>query len=483
MTIRRVDERYTLLQEIGRGGSGPVWLGEDEVLGRRVAIKRIGLPPGTADVDAVRAEREARLAARVNHPHVVAVYDLVESEEDHWLVMEYVEGTTLSGRVRAEGPLGADETARILAPVADALAAAHAAGIVHRDVKPSNILLGTDGSVKLSDFGIARALADASLTQTGLVTGSPAYLSPEVASGGSAHPASDVWSFGATLYHCLAGRPPYDVGENLMGAMYRIVHEDPPRLATAGWLAPLLEATMTKDPQARPAMSDVVAYFEALPPEQPGPATAVLPVVPPAPSAPTGPTAALPVDTPPPPPPTAPAAPAAPGEPRRGRRRIAPALAGVAALLVVAVVGAALLLGGSDDQDPTGAEPATATDSPTSADPTTASTSPTTAPPPAPTAAELEDFARSYVTTAASDPEAGFALLTPSYQRASPRYEEFWGSVSEPRIQEISADPDAMQVTYTYSYEVEGEGRRTETVTLDLVQEGEDLLIAGDASG
>ena len=119
---------------------------------------------------------------------------------------------------------------------ADALAAAHAAGIVHRDVKPSNMLVTAEGQVKLSDFGIARAQADPSLTQTGLVTGSPAYLAPEVAAGHSATDASDVWSLGASLFHALAGHPPYDVGDNLLGALYRIVHEEPPRIDDAGWL-------------------------------------------------------------------------------------------------------------------------------------------------------------------------------------------------------------------------------------------------------
>src|SRR3954447_4379406 len=227
---------------------GAVWLGRDDVLGRDVALKRIGMAPGGSTPDLERAEREARLAARLNHPHVVAVYDLVNDGDDQWLVMEYVEGTTLAALVQRDGALLPDEAAPLLRQVADALAAAHAAGIVHRDVKPSNILVTPDGQVKLSDFGIARAQADASLTQTGLVTGSPASLAPEVASGQQATAASDVWSLGATTFHALAGRPPYDVGENLLGALYRIVHEEPPRLGpAAGWLAPMLLATMAQE--------------------------------------------------------------------------------------------------------------------------------------------------------------------------------------------------------------------------------------------
>ena len=159
--------RYTLEREVGRGGMGAVWLGTDRVLGRQVALKRLGRRPGAGTTDFERAEREARLAARLNHPHVVAVFDLVEEGEEHWLVMEYVEGRTLSELVREDGALTPDEAAPLLRQAADALAAAHESGIVHRDVKPSNILVTAEGQVKLSDFGIARAEADASLTQTG----------------------------------------------------------------------------------------------------------------------------------------------------------------------------------------------------------------------------------------------------------------------------------------------------------------------------
>ena len=174
--------RYSLEREIGRGGMGAVWLGIDEVLEREVALKRIGLLPGADSTDLARAEREARLAARLDHPNVVAVFNLVvdADTDSRWLVMEYVDGTDLSRLVRERGPLSPDDAAPLLRQAADALAAAHAAGIVHRDVKPSNILVDRGGRAKLTDFGIARIASDPSLTQTGLVTGSPAYLPPEV---------------------------------------------------------------------------------------------------------------------------------------------------------------------------------------------------------------------------------------------------------------------------------------------------------------
>ena len=254
---RVIAGRYSFDAQIGRGGMGVVWRGEDRMLGREVALKKVGMMPGGSEPDLVRAEREAQLAARLNHPHIVAIFDLVAEGDAHWLVMEYVQGRTLGQRVSEEGPLDPEEARVVLAQAADALAAAHNAGILHRDVKPSNILIRHDGSVKLTDFGIARATADVTLTQTGLVTGSPAYLAPEVASGGRASSASDVWALGATLYHALEGHPPYDMGGNVMAGMYQIVHGPEPRSDRAGILTGLLEHTLVKDPDSRWTMDQV----------------------------------------------------------------------------------------------------------------------------------------------------------------------------------------------------------------------------------
>ena len=274
--------RYSLDREVGRGGTGAVWLGHDEVLGRPVALKRIGLLPGADRTDLARAEREAKLSARLHHPHVVSVFDAVVDDDSWWLVMEYVDGADLGRLVRERGALSPDEAAPLLAQAAGALAAAHAAGIVHRDVKPSNIMVDRAGQVKLTDFGIARIASDPALTQTGMVTGSPAYLAPEVAAGARGDEASDVWSLGATMFHVLDGRPPYDLGDNVIGGLYRIVHEDPPRPAHAGWIAPLLEATMVRDPSRRWSMQQVHAYLDSgAPPPSADDATAtqVLPPV------------------------------------------------------------------------------------------------------------------------------------------------------------------------------------------------------------
>ncbi|MGH3361840.1 MAG: serine/threonine-protein kinase, partial [Nocardioides sp.] len=381
--------RYTLGREIGRGGMGAVWLAQDEVLGREVALKRIGMMPGGKSPVLERAEREARLAARLNHPHVVAVFDLCSEGDERWLVMEYVDGVTLSDLVRRDGALTPGDAAPLVAQAADALAAAHAAGIVHRDVKPSNILVTADLQVKLSDFGIARAEADPSLTQTGLVTGSPAYLAPEVASGASATDASDVWSLGATLFHALAGHPPYEVGDNLMGALYRIVHEDPPRLINAGWLAPLLESTMTREPAHRWSMAQARDYLESgtggtAP--HPAPATVVAPADPDHTQLMSPPAAALPTEA------------TEATDRRRGLR--GPLVVALAVALLLGLIAWAALRGG---EEPTATPRGDETSSPPGSDQPQETTRPT--------ASGMEDFIDAYLSTAATDPETAFTML------------------------------------------------------------------------
>lgn len=473
---------------------GAVWLGRDEVLHRPVALKKIGMAPGGSSPDLLRAEREARIAASLNHPHVVGVFDLVDDADHQWLVMEYFAGTTLSDLVRSSGALDVATLAPIAAQVAEALAAAHEAGIIHRDVKPSNILVREDGQVKISDFGIARAQADASLTQTGLVTGSPAYLAPEIASGKAATPAADAWSFGATLFHALAGHPPYDVGDNVLGALYRIVNEEPPRLATAGPMAPLLEATMTREPGSRWSMAEVLRFLHRLDEggvSPPLPAAAVFAAddddhdstqvlaTPPQPFPPAPPADATPAPSPAPapvPPPAPAAGPAHAAAPTRRRR--SPVLPVVIGVLVVALVVAIVLLATLDDpqREPT-ARPG---DDTSSSEPTEPSTSEST--PSAPDAEAMAQFASDYVSTASTDPDAGFQQLTTDYQDASPGYADFWGKVRDPEILEgPTADPDALTVTYTYRYGFEGDSV-TETVTLRLVPDGDSFLISGASS-
>lgn len=466
--------RYTLDREVGRGGMGAVWLARDETLGRDVAIKRIGTAPGGESADLQRAEREARLAARLNHPHVVAVFDLITEGDERWLVMEYVDGVTLSGLVQRDGALTPDQASPLIRQAADALAAAHAAGIVHRDVKPSNILVTSDGQVKLSDFGIARAEADASLTQTGLVTGSPAYLAPEVASGQMATTASDVWSLGATLFHALAGRPPYDVGDNLMGALYRIVHEEPPRLTEAGWLAPVLEGTMTRDPGHRWSMARVRDALVT------GPAgTLVQPV----------PASAAPTQDPEPTELLSAAVPPVEPEPVHRRRRPTGAIlvAAAVALLVGVIVWAALSTRAPEQDTPSAGGPTSKTTSPSS-NPKPSSTKPTRSPSTGPTVQGMEQFIGDYLSTAAADPATGYTMLTPGFQQQSggiEGYRSFWDTVDSAELQSIQADPQSLSVDYTVAYQMDssgpGSGTSTDNVSLTLAFQDGTYKIAAES--
>ncbi|QZY30316.1 serine/threonine-protein kinase [Nocardioides coralli] len=476
-----IADRYELEREVGRGGMGAVWLARDEVLGRQVAVKRTGLVPGGGTPDAQRAEREARLAARLSHPNVVAVFDLVADDDGQWLVMEYVDGVTLAALVEREGALPPDRVADLLSQAAAALAAAHAAGITHRDVKPSNILVAKDGQVKLSDFGIARSDAEKTLTATGLVTGSPAYLAPEVASGRSASAASDVWSLGATTFHALAGKPPYEVGDNLLGALYRIVHEEPPRLDDPGWLAPVLEATMTKEPDERWSMEQVHRFLVGgeskagvVPPATADPqATQVMAATPPPPPrTPDQPFAAVPPE----PAPVTSSSTTSTSTSRHGRSTSPLVVAGVAAGLVLLVL-LVWLLAGNDDQTPAADDQP---DEPASSQTTQSASEPAAEP----SADEMEAFMADYLATAPSSPETTFEMLTPRFQRASggfDGYSGFWGTIESAELAQITADPDALTVAYTVNYVTEDGRSSSDDVVLQLAFRGGDYLIASES--
>jgi eukaryotic-like serine/threonine-protein kinase len=447
--------RYSLDREIGRGGMGAVWLGRDEVLGRQVALKRIGLLPGADRADLARAEREARLSARLNHQHVVSVFDFVADNDSdaRWLVMEYVDGITLAQVIRRGGPLAPDVAAPLLRQVADALAAAHAAGILHRDVKPSNILVDRTWQLKLTDFGIARIESDASLTQTGMLTGSPAYLAPEVVTGGRPDQSGDVWSLGATLFYVLSGRPPYDVGDNVMSTLYRIVNEDPPRLPDAGSLAPLLEATLVKEPSQRWSMAQVRDFLSA-PPEQDQDATQVLSAV-----------AAPPVAPAPPP---RPVEPVEPPSRRRPSTKVLLAGAGVlVALLLAGVLVAVLNNGGSSPKDDTASPPTKQPSTQTAAA--------------KPTAAGMESFIRDYVATVSEDPDTSWKMLTPGFQKESgglDTYRAFWDSATDGRVLDISANPENLSVSYQVHFDNFKNGPGP--TVLDLTFEDGHYKIAGE---
>jgi eukaryotic-like serine/threonine-protein kinase len=480
--------RYTLEREIGRGGAGVVHLARDEVLGRSVAIKRLGLLPGTTEDDIARAEREARLAAGVNHPHVVSILDLVKDEDCYWLVMEHVQGRTLTEVIAAEGPLAPTRAAAIIAQAASGLVEADKAGIVHRDVKPSNILIDADDHVKLGDFGIARSADDAALTRTGLVTGSPAYLAPEVASGTQATAASDVWSLGATLFHAVVGRAPYEMGQNVLGGLYKIVHDDPPRLPDDHPLAGPLAQMMVKDPEerwpaarvrdelqriARGEASDVTRRL-ALEAGQVGAGTpAVLDA------------SATPIGG------------------SRGPR--AGWVAAALVLLLLAGVGAWLVWpadgqrsgGDAAPSDSGQSQEPTASDEPSdSADPSEEpsdepSTDPSEEPTEEPTAdgvgtgtrAEMQAFVQDYFSRVTSDPEATFDLLTPQFQAQSGGYEGysgFWSTIESATPSGIRADPATLTTEYTIEYVTTSGRTTTQQGRLQLQRSGDGYLIAGE---
>jgi serine/threonine protein kinase len=442
--------RYTFEREIGRGGSGAVWLGRDRTLGRDVALKRIGLLPGADETDHARAEREARLTARLNHPHVVSVFDVVPDDKTGtpWLVMEYVDGMNLGQLIKQRGKLSIEEAAPLLWQVADALVAAHDAGIAHRDVKPANILVDHEGLAKLTDFGIARVDADPSLTQTGMVTGSPSYLAPEIASGGRGDTASDVWSLGATIFHVLAGHPPYEAGDNLLGTLYRIVHDDPPRLEGAGRMKVLLDNTMVKDPARRWSMEQVRDFLSGV--AATGVPLAHEPLIPhelrdrsedtqridrPVQPSSTPPVAAAPARH-------------AEREHHGHSRTVLMVAGGVLGALLVALVLVLYL-----DSD----EPSTKATSGSDKGTTNAPTAPPSDKAPAqPTAAGMEKFIDDYVQTVSDDPDQAWQMLTPKFQRESgglDTYRDFWEDASNGRVLEFSADPKSLSVSYKVHFD------------------------------
>ena len=275
---RLIAGRYRLIAKIGSGGMGVVWRAKDEVLGRTVAVKALMILPVVDvpedDERVRRAMREARIAARLHHPNVIGVYDVVDQDGRPFLVMEYLESSSLSEMLAEGARLGVEEAARIGAQVASALAAAHDAGIVHRDVKPGNVLRAKDGTVKLTDFGISRAVGDTTVTASGVLLGTLSYIAPEVARGQSADARSDVYALGATLYAALEGEPPSGTGDNAIAQLYRIVHEDIAPPVNAGPLLPILMWMLEREPDLRPTMQQVQRALEEIENAPAGPATA-----------------------------------------------------------------------------------------------------------------------------------------------------------------------------------------------------------------
>ncbi|MGI5198046.1 serine/threonine-protein kinase [Streptomyces sp. CA-288835] len=258
-----VVNRYRLLEPIGQGGMGRVWRAADELLDRPVAVKELRLDTLGAEELEIRRERalrEARASARIDHPNVVRVYDVAEEDDRLWIVMELVDAPSLARTVVEHGPLDVRETARIGLALAEALRPVHAAGVLHRDIKPGNVLLEPGGRVVLTDFGIA-ALQDAQgLTQAGVIVGSPEYIPPERISGRPQGPASDLWSLGATLCTALTGHSPFERAGTL-ATLAAVMYEEPQLPPEDGPLTPLLWRLLARDPGARPDVGEVVRFL------------------------------------------------------------------------------------------------------------------------------------------------------------------------------------------------------------------------------
>jgi serine/threonine protein kinase len=512
--------RYRLVDRIAAGGMGVVWEGRDELLGRRVAVKQVLLQPGLSEAEARLARdrviREARITARLHHPHAVTIYDVVDDGDYPCLIMQFVPSNSLNGLLLDRGTLPTSEVGRIGADLAAALQAAHEVGIVHRDVKPGNVLITEDGSAKLTDFGISHATGDVTLTSTGMVSGTPAYLAPEVARGGTSGFAADVFSLGATMYASLEGTPPFGLEPNPMAVLYRVAtgYIIPPR--RSGSLTPLLLHMMAPDPADRPTMAEVSRTLSRPTIETPPPAARpITPRRPPPPdvSGQTLPvsrsdltaaklstsepgtaeprsvrTAALaeptnstrtkvpePADTPP------------------RRRSLTAGVAVAAVVLVAALVAGYLLFTGDDGGQGTAAN--TSAQSQAAVPSASQSSSPltnqsqssvgsrtaqSTAASASDPAVELAAAVTDYYALMPANTEAGWARLTPGFRSSIAKnreyYNSFWGGVSRVVASDVTgAAPDTVEATITY-YFTDG-SVSVERTAYRLVQDGGEFKI------
>ncbi|MET9700032.1 serine/threonine-protein kinase [Streptomyces sp. NPDC006529] len=362
---RVIAGRYRLLGPLGRGGMGIVWRARDEVLGREVAVKEVRAPAGLDEADVrrmyARLEREAWASARVTHRGVVTVYDVATDGGRPWIVMELVRGLSLAEVLEADGPLPPQRAAHIGEQVLSALRAAHAAGVLHRDVKPANVMIANDGRVLLGDFGIARLEGSSALTMTGEVVGSPEYLAPEAALGAAPGPAWDLWSLGVTLYAAVEGHTPFRQ-DTPVATLQAVVERDVPPARHAGALGPVLEGLLRKDPDLRIGAPEAARMLRVVgaggtvraeggPASGPGAPTAAGPYGTPAPT--------LPLPAPPPRTPGGPAprtgyGPAA-ESPRTGRAGLVLVLGIAVLLLALALLGWLLARHRADGADGSGA--------------------------------------------------------------------------------------------------------------------------------
>lgn len=501
MTSDLIAGRYQVIRAVGRGGMGTVWLCRDQVLGREVAVKQIGMLPGESATDAARARREARSSAALNHRNVVAVFDVVDGESGAWLVMEYVPSRTLGQIINEDGPLSPRRAAEIGAQVADGLAAAHEVGTIHRDVKPGNILVGEDGVAKISDFGIARGANDDQLTRTGLVTGTPSYFSPELARGEDPGPESDVYALGATLYLAVEGRAPYPEHRNPIALLQTIASTEPAPPEQAGPLTGPITRMMDRDPRSRWTMADAAHALRRVADrgEDAAAGAAGTTVI----GATglldddaetTGATRATRATGA-----TQPTSPAAAGtsngssvlgrqERDRDRRRGgAPWLIAAAVVLLVILGVGYLMLTDDSGGEPSQAAPAESsspsaepTPSPTQKPSKTAPQSPSPAGDQQDREEVLEGTVRDYFAVMPANTDAGWNSLAPSMQaQGRGAYEDWWGSIDS--VDLASADArsgNQVDIVLTYYFKDGRVIKETQRLTLD--RSGDRYLIADD---
>ncbi|MGZ5415974.1 MAG: serine/threonine-protein kinase [Nocardioides sp.] len=482
MQPQLIGGRYRVQTAIGQGGMGTVWLCRDEKLARDVAVKQVGLLPGESVTDSARALREARSSAALSHRNVVTVFDVVEQDRHIWMVMENVPSRALSDIIRDEGALPPERVAAIGAQAAEGLAAAHAAGITHRDVKPGNVLVREDGVAKISDFGIARTAGDPALTQTGLFIGTPMYFSPELARGAEPAPAADVWALGATLYAAVEGRPPYEQKTNAVAVISEIANEHPQPPQRAGALTPVLNRMLDRDPATRWSMADAAHALHRIAAQQSdqtrSATTAAL-----AAEASTD-TVAKPTTTP------RPASSAPPA--RTPQRDMAPARSRTRGPVYAAIaVVALLLIGGlaylATNQGDAGGTPAASDGSPrdsgsTGSEPTSPSASPESPPDTGARAAQVA-FLKDYFGTVPDDLDTGWSMLGPRMRSVGrDSYESWWGTVETVSVSRITPNPGGGSADVTLRYVMKDGRVSVERQRIDLVRSGDgDYLINGDA--
>jgi eukaryotic-like serine/threonine-protein kinase len=532
--------RYRLGERIGSGAMGIVWQAHDERLHRTVAVKQLLLQPGLTEAQAEEARRrcmrEGRIAARLSHPNAITVYDVAEHDADPWLVMEYLPSKSLATVLSEQGTIPPHEAARIGTQIAAALVAAHAAGIVHRDIKPANVLLGQDGTVKITDFGISRATGDVTVTATGMLAGTPAYLAPEVAKGEDPTPAADVFSLGSTLYTAVEGHSPFGLSENTLALLYAVAAGkiSPPR--QAGPLTALLMRLLRVEPGERPSITATrdalaaIAEGRPMPPLLPadaptdrmrpapmpmpmGPQTPPRPATPPqgldatrldarpfSEPAPSGPNTAMhrePVPPPshPPPHPAAARAATAPGQrPNRTRSVVLTILAIVAAIVVGILVASLFTDDKGKDNANGGDTPSTSSQEqapppeqnsqPTTEPTTTTTTTTTTTEPAGPSAADYERAVRDYYALLPGQPDAAFARMTPNAQNKSKgrdSYVGFWQTIQS--VQVLAAQARGNQVDASLLFTRKDGTTSNEKYHFTLVEQGAALLIDDFSTG